>query len=154
MRSKSRLEVGEEFPVLGVYNALVSIINFYYTVSFSVVCHLIRKAILGLDVFLQHQTVLFKTGCKKTQLDTCNLAAIAESYEFRTMVIDPPKVFSEKSYKAKPITTKTGNSNKEDFEFMQNEISDLLKKGIDRCSTSPRPAQAFVVKGQKRCLVI
>ena len=65
-----------------------------------------------------------------------------------------PKIFSDKFYKAKPIATKSMNSNNKNFEFIQNQIFDLLRRGIDRCSTSPWRAQTFDGKGQKRRMVI
>ena len=38
------------------------------------------------------------------------------------MVIDPPNIFSDKFDLANPIAMKSRHSNKEEFEFMQNEI--------------------------------
>ena len=90
----------------------------------------------GLEVPSQHETVLLTFGGKKTQLNVSNLAAIAESYVFKPMVIDTPKIFSEDVRRYR-------RSNKKGFQFMQNEISDLLMR-----------AQVFVVKDQKRRIVI
>ena len=110
--------------------------------------------IIGLDLLSQHETILLRFCGRKTQLDVSNLAAIAENNDARPIVIDLPKIFSNKVYKARTIATKSRHSNKEDFEFMQNEILELLSKGIVRRSTSPWRAQAFVVKRQKRRIVI
>ena len=60
INSKSCLAYGEEFPVFGVCSALVNQNNFYYTLFFSTVRHLICCAIIGLDVLARHGTVLFK----------------------------------------------------------------------------------------------
>ena len=99
VNSKSRLANGEVFPVLEVCNALVSMNNFYCTVSFFVVGHLIVSAIIGLDVFSPNETAFFKFDWNKTQLDVFYLTTIAESNEFRLMIIDPPKFFSIKFLK-------------------------------------------------------
>ena len=100
--------------------------NYYYTVYFSVVSHLICSAIIGIDVLLQRETDLLKFGRKTTQLDFSNLAANIESNEFRPMIIDPPKIISDDVRKFKTITTIPRHSIKGDFKFMQIEISDLL----------------------------
>ena len=57
-----------------------------------------------------------------------NLAATFESNKFSPMFNNPTKIFSDKVYKIKPISTQARFSNKEDFEFVQNEPLDLPKK--------------------------
>ena len=84
---------------------------------------------------------------QKIQLN--DLAAIAENNGFIPMVIGTPKILSDKVHKAKPISTNYRHKNKENVKFMQNKITDLLKKGLVRFSTSPWRAQAFDVKSQK-----
>ena len=132
----------------------MSLKNFRYTVLFSIVSHFICSAIIALDLFSQNETVLLNFDGKKTQLHVSNLTAIPEVIEFRPSVIDPPKIFSDELNKVNPIATNFKHSNEEDFEFMQNEITDLLKKGIVRCLRSSLRVQTFAVKGQKRRMVI
>ena len=150
--SKSCFANGAEFPAHGVCSALVSRNNFYYTVSSSEVIHLIISSIIGRDVLSQHETHLIKFGEKKTQLDVSNLAAIAESNEFRPMIVDQPKILFD-SYKAKAIATKSRHSIKEDLEFFKI-IFGSAKKEIVHCTTYPWRAQAFAVKVQKLRVVI
>ena len=99
MKSKSGLANGDESPGLGVCSALVSMNNFYYTVSFSVVSHLFCKPANSLDVISQHETASLKFGGKQTHMDFSNL--------------------SDGVYKTKIIATKSKHSNKEDSEFIQ-----------------------------------
>ena len=74
---------------------------------------------------------------KSKLLDVSNLAAIAECNDSRPIAIDQLKIISDEVSKAKLTATKSKQSNKEDFELIQIEISDLLKKGILRCPTFP-----------------
>ena len=125
----------------------MSLNNFRYTVLFSIVSLFVCSAIIALDLLSQNQTVLLNFDGKKTHLHVSNLTAIPEVIEFRPSVIDPPKIFSDELNKFNPIAMKFKHSNEEDIEFMQNEITDLLKKGVVRCLRSPRRAQTFAVKG-------
>ena len=97
--SKSCFANGAEFPARGVCSALVRRNNFYYTFSSSEDIYLIISSIIGRDVLSQHEIDLLKFGEKNTQLDVSNLAAIAESNEFRPMIVDQPKILFD-SYKA------------------------------------------------------
>ena len=110
MSSKSRLANREHFSVVGVLRALVSMNNFDYTISLSIVSHLICSAIISLNVLSQNETLLLTFGGRKIQLDVSILAAIAGSNEFRPMVIDSPKIHSDENHKPKPIATKSRNS--------------------------------------------
>ena len=111
--------------------------NFCYTVSFFVVSHFICSATNGLDLHSQRDTVLHKFGGGWTQMEISNLAAIGESNELRPRVIDTPKIFSVKNYKVKPISTRSRQSSKKVFDFMQNEILDQPRKGIFRYLSAP-----------------
>ena len=98
MKSKSCLANGVEFPFHGNFTDLLSMNNVYYTVSFSVVSQLICFAVIGLHVHSQYKA--FEFGRKNNRLNVSNWTAIAESNEFRQMVIDQPKLLSDEVYRA------------------------------------------------------
>ena len=98
MKSKFCLANGVEFPFLGNFSDLLSMNNVYYTVSFSVVSQLICFAVIGLHVLSHYKA--FEFGRKDNHLNVSNWTAIAESNEFRRMVIDRPNLLSDEVYKA------------------------------------------------------
>ena len=70
------------------------------------------------------------------------------------MKVEPPCIFSDFVKQALPIATRSRTGKPADREFMKNEVRDLQQKGIVEESRSPWRAQAFVVHGQKRRMVV
>ena len=70
--------------------------------------------------------------------------------------VTPPRLFQFLDNKIKPIATKSRKFNSEDKRFIDEEIENLLSKGIIEPSKSPWRAQVLVTKNErhKRRMVI
>ena len=154
--STSRLANGERFHIAGVCDTVLSLQGRFYTVSFSVVDHLICDAIVGLDVLSQHSTVSLCLGGPKEAIAISHLAAAIDdgTGHFPMMDVEPPLIFNDEVYTAKPVVTKARWCKAQDRNFMQKEVYRMLQEGIIEQSTSCWRSQAFVVHGQKDRMVI
>jgi len=156
VKSKSRLANGDTFNVAGVSDTILSMKDRFYTVKFSVVDALICDVLIGLDVLSQHQSVSLSLGGSAEPIEISNVASImkCDSSIFPVMKVEPPMIFNEEVYDAKPVITKSRWTSNKDREFMQNEITRMLKEGIIEPSNSCWRSQAFVVHKPKDRMVI
>ena len=143
-RKVTALANGDSLITLGTAKAKIEVNQKTYQVLFTVAKHLVADVILGLDVLRQHHSVRLELGGDRP-----------ETVIFAAVKIVPPTILSKTVYSAKPIATKSRRHKPQDVAFMESEVNRMLAEGIIQVSTSPWPAQAFVVRdGPKPRMVI
>ena len=123
--------------------------------QFKVTQSLVTPVIIGNDVLAEHEVVEFRPGGTRDKLTFCASYRLCASTVFPTMSIDPPVSFSDRLWAGKSaIVTKSRRCAPENTRFMREEVARLLHSGIVEESCSPWRAQAFVVSGHKKRMVV
>jgi hypothetical protein len=119
----------------------------YQTYKLSILPDLCAPVILGQDFMLKHSSVEFHMKGSYPKLSICSVAA---------MKVPPPSLFSNLSPDCRPIRTSSRRLPALDRQFVQQEITRLLKEKIIEKSFSPWRAQVLVAGGNfhKRRMVV
>ena len=152
--SSTRMANGDSLEVMGYHDAEVTIKNVTHSCRFLVVQHLIAEAIVGMELLGRHQRVALELGGPEPPITFDGVASISTQSTFPMMKVEPPKLFTDELRSAKPIATKVRHASRDDAQFIQDEVQRLLAEGIIEESVSAWRAQAFVVHGHKRRMVI
>ena len=134
--------------ILGVVYVDFSINNEQYKqVKLNIMNDLCLDMLLGLDFQKKHESLTLKLGGDKPPLIICGLS---------TLNVSPPSLFSNLMPNCKPVASKSRRYNKDDRQFIENEIQRMLKEDIIEPSNSPWRAQVVVTRGErsKKRLVI
>ena len=120
--------------------------NVYTNLKLSLLENLCVDIILGLDFQTQHDSVKFRFGGTKPEIEVCGLT---------TLNVEPPELFPNLPSDCKPIATKSRRYSTPDKQFIEKETRKLLSEGIIEPSNSPWRAQVVVTKdGHKKRLAI
>ena len=116
---------GDKLEIVGFCDTLLTIQNKFYAVKLAVLKFLICDLIIGLNVLSQHSRVSHNFGGKE---DTVDFSVLAETSSepvcsFTKMNIEPPVIFDDSIYSARPITTKSRWCKPADQEFMKTEVA-------------------------------
>ena len=120
-----------------------------------VIKDLCTDIIIGKDRLKKHRRVIFNfngseedlvIGAIPTNKPVQSTDKPTTTTHFGVVDIDPPPLFTHLSEKTKPVATKSRRQPPATRKFIEEEITQLLQKGIIKSSISPRRAQAFVTK--------
>jgi len=151
IKSSIRLANGSDFQIHGYTDATIEIEGEKYSIKLLVAVSLVSHLIIGMDVLAQHDSITLVLGGKRPSISLTSKCCSA----FPHIGIDPPPVFANLSAQnVQPVATKSRNCSRNDRQFMQEEVKNLLGKGIIEESRSPWRSQAFVVRKQKPRMVI
>nr|XP_037870350.1 uncharacterized protein LOC119629239 [Bombyx mori] len=119
----------------------------YGNVNLLIVKNLCADIIIGHDVLEEHSSLEFSFGGPKHPLQVCNVAEAS---------VPAVPLFANVSPNCKPIAIKSRRHNKEDSEFIKEEIRNLIAEGVIEESKSPWRAQVLITKSEthKKRLVI
>nr|XP_037866489.1 uncharacterized protein LOC119628436 [Bombyx mori] len=104
----------------------------YDNVNLLIVKNLCADIIIGHDVLEEHSSLEFSFGGPKHPLQVCNVAEAS---------VPAVPLFANVSPNCKPIAIKSRRHNKEDSEFIKEEIRNLIAEGVIEESKSPWRAQ-------------
>lgn len=102
-----------------------------------VIDNLCADVIVGHDILKNHSKLEFQFGGTREPLHVCVMEAS----------VPPASIFTHLSADITPIAIKSRRHNNDEEQFIQTEISKLLKDGIIESSVSPWRAQVLVAGG-------
>ena len=133
---------GSTLHVLGQFNGNIELDKEVYRTSLWVVSKLVAPLIVGMDLLRQHSQLNLKLGGSRRPATFCLALSTMNCKQFQLL----PGVDCSK---LKPIATQSRPC-KQHAEFIQSEISRMLKNGIIQISQSPWRAQCFVATGGRK----
>lgn len=134
---------------LGSIVSSITVLDREYTnVRFDIIQNLCADAILGQEFFKKHKEIIFKPGGSEEPL------IIEEPYTRHLCVsaakVEPPFLFEFMSSDVKPIAIRSRWYSKDDKEFIDRQIQELLNDDVIEPSRSPWRAQVVVVQKDNR----
>ena len=106
----------------------------YNNIKLSILADLCCDLILGHDFLQQHSSIQIPFGGPLPPLTVCGLTAMKN--------VPYPSLFANLTSDCRPVAEKSRRYCTQDYEFIQSEISRLLKEGVIEPSQSPWRAQA------------
>lgn len=126
----------------------------YENVKVDILQNLCSDVILGYGFQKEHKNVIFEVRGTQPdlvitgkQINDTNVAAITDE-PTNVAKVKPPSLFKSLPENIKPIATKSRFFNKDDRNFIKNELKVLLESGMIQRSDSPWRAQVLVAKDE------